>query len=334
MSFRNFNRNKFIRTLDDYRIYIVFIVIFIIMSSIAPKFLNLFNMTTLLKGMSMNAMLASGFTIVLICGHLDLSVGSVLKLSIVLVIGLQPQIGWVSSILLSLLAGAAVGLLNGLLVAKLKIHSFIVTLGTMIIVQGIVLLYSGGGSLSINDFTLGDWIESSKLLIFTPRVLITVIIIVFLELFLTKTKYGKRLYMVGGNKETAWLGGLKTDSYIIIAFLMSGLLSAIGGILVAISLSAFVPSIGDKSLIVVIAAVIIGGTKMSGGKGSVFKSMIAILALTALFNGLSGLGTPHEARLFASGLVLAVVILYEAFANYKNERVKGQRSELLKELKK
>jgi len=330
--FKRFNRDKVINFLDKNRIYFIFLIVFITMSSIAPNFLNLFNMSTLLKGMCMNAMLACGFTIVVITGHFDLSIAAVLKLGIVLVIGLQPELGWELSILIAIISGSILGFINGILVTKLKIHSFIATLGTMIIIEGLVMIYSRGGSLSISDFTFSDWMESTVFFIFSPRVLITICIIVMVELFLTRTKYGKRLYMVGGNRETAWLAGIGTDNYVIMAFVGSGILASISGVLTAISLSAFVPSMGNDALIMVMAAVIIGGTKLSGGKGSVFKSMIAVLALTTLFNGLSGIGTPIEARLLVNGLVLAIVVLYESYVSYKNERIKGQRPNLLKEL--
>ena len=123
MKNNNLSGNRIINILDKYRIYLILVLIFIVMSLAYPRFLTLFNMGTILKGASMNALLACGLTVVIICGHIDLSIGSILTFSGGLIIGLQSQLGWTGSILITLVAGIAIGLLNGFLVVKLKINS-------------------------------------------------------------------------------------------------------------------------------------------------------------------------------------------------------------------
>ena len=330
------NSKNLLRFIDKNRIYIIFAALFIFMTAFAPNFFNTFNLTNILRGMSLNAMVAIGFTIVMICGQLDLSVGATLNLGAILIIGLQPTLGWGASLVVAVLAGGVVGIVNGLLVSKAKIHSFIVTLGTMTIVQGIIFMYSKGSSLNVTDFALPDWIEKPVIPLFPPRVIITVVVVILFEIFLSRTRYGKGFFMVGGNKETAWLAGFNTDMYIINAFMISGLTAAFGGALFAISLSSAVPNMGEKGvspLMIVVAATIIGGTSMAGGKGGIVKSLVAVTALVTLFNGLNCFGTGYEVQIFASGLVLASVVLYEAYALYREDRVKGQRPELMKELK-
>lgn len=320
---------------DEYRIYLIFAVVFILATAFAPKFLNVFNLTNILRGMSLNAMVAIGFTIVMICGQLDLSIAATLNLGAILVIGLQPKLGWILSLIIAVAAGGVVGLANGLLVSKAKIHSFIVTLGTMTTVQGVIYLYSHGSSLNVMDFALPDWIDKAVIPFLPPRVIVTIIAVIVFEIFMTRTRYGKGFYMVGGNKQTAWLAGLNTDMYLTNAFLISGLMAAFGGALFAISLSSAVPNMGEKGvspLMIVLAGTIIGGTSMAGGKGSVFRSMVAVIALVTLFNGLNCFGAGYEVQIFASGIVLAAVVLYEAYALYKQDKIKGQRPELLKEL--
>lgn len=332
---KNKGKINILRMLDNNRIYFIFILVFLFNILFAPNFFNEFNIKNILLAMSLNAMVAIGFTIVMICGHMDLSVASTINLGAILVIGLQPDFGWILSIIIAVLAGGVVGIINGLLVTKAKIHSFIVTLGTMTILQGMIYMYSNGNSLNVTDFTLADWIDTPIIPLLSPRVIITLIAVIIFEIWLVKTKYGKGFFMVGGNKETAWLAGFNTDRYITNAFTISGLLSALGGVLFAISISSAVPNMGEKGvspLMIVLAATIIGGTSMAGGKGSILKSAVAVITLSTLFNGLNCLGTGYEVQIFASGFILAVIVIYEAYALYRQDKIKGQRLYLLKEL--
>lgn len=319
--------------LDTNRIYLLLIFVFVFMSLAAPNFFTVFNFTNILRGSSLGAMAAIGFTIVMISGQLDLSVATVINLAAVFAIGMQPAYGWPVAIAAGILSGVIVGLINGLLVAKAKINSFIVTLGMMTILQGFTYMYCKGGSLNISDFSLGEWLEKAVIPFLPPRVIITILMIAIFGVMLMRTRYGKGFFVVGGNKNTAWLAGLNTDNYIIGSFVMSGFTAAVSGVLFAISISSAVPNMGEKGvspLITVIAATIIGGTSMAGGKGSITKSAVAVLLLTMLSNGLNCFGAGYEVQIFASGAVLSIVVLYEAYALYKQDKIKGLRPGLLK----
>ncbi len=332
---------KHIKFLDNNRIYILFVLVLAFMCLFAPKFLSLRNFTTILRSASMNALAAIGFSIVLICGQLDLSLGSIISLGAVFAVGfrlqfsaLDPTLAWSLGFLIALAAGAFAGLLNGLLVAKAKITSFIVTLGTMITVQGIIYMYTDI-SLSATeevDFVLSDFLRDPlwrSLGLITPRVLISIVCIALFEIMLTRTKVGRNIYLVGGNAEAAWLAGINPQQYIIFAYILAGFLSALAGSLGAMEMSAAPTDFGAKSLMVVISAVIIGGTSMAGGKGSVLKSAAAVLMLETLFNGLNRFKVGTEVKIFVSGVIFASVILYEAYALYRHEQTKGQRVELM-----
>lgn len=319
--------------LDSNRIYLLLIFVFLFMSLAAPNFFTVFNFTNILRGSVLGAIAAIGFTVVMISGQLDLSIATVINLAAVFVIGFQPQVGWPLAILIGVLSGVVVGLINGLLVAKAKINSFIVTLGTMTILQGLTYMYTRGGSLNISDFSFGEWLEKPVIPLLPPRVIIAIILIAIFEIMLIRTRYGKGFFVVGGNRNTAWLAGLKTDNYLISGFIMSGLTAAISGVLFAISISSAVPNMGEKGvspLMIVIAATIIGGTSMAGGKGSISKSAVAVLLLTMLSNGLNCFGAGYEVQILASGAVLSIVVLYEAYALYKQDKIKGLRPGLLK----
>ena len=205
---RSSERSSLLALGDKYRIYILFVVVFGVMSLAAPKFFNVFNFTTILNAVTMNATVAIGFTVVMICGQLDLSIGTVITFAGVLVMGLQPTLGFAGSIAVAVVGGAFVGLFNGLLVTKAKINSFIVTLGTMTILQGSIYQFSGGNSISVTTdevFTISDFLGKNLLPLITPRVLITLVLVVVVEFVLRRTRAGRNFYMVGGNRTTAWL---------------------------------------------------------------------------------------------------------------------------------
>jgi len=327
------SRRSLNRSLNEHRALILLLALFGFLSLFAPNFLSVHNVTTILRGASLNAVVAIGFTVVFILGQLDLSIGAVVMLCGMLSIGLQPHLGWAGSLSLSILAGGAVGLVNGLLVVKARINSFIVTLGTMISVTGIMHLYSGGGSKAIDEFALADWLLTPIVPLVPPIFAITVVLVVAASFVLKATTYGRGFFMVGGNPETAWLAGLDRDRYLVAGFVFSGLMAGTGGVLFAASLSSMTSAavLGTRTLMTVLASVIIGGTLMSGGKGSVAKSFFAVLLLTTLFNGIGCFGLGFEVQIFVNGLILALVVVYEAWANYRYDLLKGRRPELMAE---
>lgn len=321
------------RFLDDNRALLMLVVLFTLLSVFAPNFFSVHNITSILKGASLHAIVAIGFTVIFILGQLDLSIGAVVMLSGMLAIGLQPQLGWFGSIAVAVGAGASVGIINGLLVVKARINSFIVTLGTMTVVMGLMHLYSKGGSRAINDFGFADWLETPLIPFLPPIVIITLVIVIGFGVFLNRTPLGRAFFIVGGNAETAWLAGLKRDRYLIAGFIICSVTAAIGGVLFAASLSSMTSAaiLGNRTLMTVLSAVIIGGAIMSGGKGSVLKSYFAVVMLTTLFNGIGCFGLGFEVQIFINGIILALVVLYEAFVIYRHDLLKGQRPDLIKE---
>jgi len=332
---RNIGRNRLLALGDKYRIYLLFVVVFAFMSLLAPRFFALQNMTSILNAIAMNATVAIGFTVVMICGQLDLSIGTVITFAGVLTMGLEPLLGFPGAIAVAILGGAFVGLLNGLLVAKAKINSFIVTLGTMTILQGSIYQFSGGNSIGITTpqaFAISDFLGKSLIPLVTPRVLLVILLVAAMEFFLRRTRAGRNFYIVGGNRNTAWLAGIHTDKYLILAFVISGVTAAIGGVVSVLVSTAATLKLGENSLMYVISATIIGGTAMSGGKGGVLRSVVAIFTLEMLYTGIILFGLGNEVKIFFAGLLLAYVVLYEAYASYKHEKSLGQRPDLLKEI--
>ncbi len=328
---------KISRVIDNNRIYIMFAIVFIVMSIIAPNFLNFFNIANILKGATMAAVVAAGFSVILITGYLDLSIGSVINLGAVVTISVNNVAGLVPGILAAAGAGLIIGVINGLFVTKGKIHAFIVTIGMATTIKGFLYIVTGSASININNFDIVAFMETRMFYLFTPSVLITIVLILIAAFVMTKTRPGRVFFLIGGNRDTAWFAGYNTDRYSIFAFMISAGMAAIGGILFALSAGTAVPNMGEKGLnpmIFVITSVIIGGTSMDGGKGSVIKSAIAVLTLTTLYNGFSCLGSGYEVQIASSGLILAAIISYEAYNSYKEDLVRGQRKKLLAEIEK
>ncbi len=328
-------KNSILTIVDKNRIYILFGIVFIIMALFAPRFFNVFNLTTIMRTMSMNAVVAIGFTVILIVGQLDLSIGTIVTFTGILGLGLKEYLGYGGSVPAAIIAGGLIGLINGLLVSKAKISSFIVTLGMMTVLQGAIYTFTGGNSVSLSTddaFAVSDWLAKMIFPLATPRVIITLLLVAGASIFMRKTRTGRNFYMVGGNSQTAWLAGIDTDKYTIAAFVISGVMAGIGGVLFAMESAAATLNMGTSSLMYVLSATIIGGTSMSGGKGGVFKTFVAILMLDVLYNGIILFGLGNEVKIFIAGIILAFVVLYEAYVAYKHEKVIGQRPELMKEL--
>jgi len=250
----------------------------------------------------------------------------------------KSRLPWGVAIAVGMLSGMGFGFVNGVLIAKAKINSFIVTLGTMTVAQGSVFLYCKAGSIGVGkDYSFSDWMTGEIIPLLPPITVITLIAVIVFAFVLNRTKFGRNIYMVGGNPETAWLAGINRDLVYIMVFTLSGALAALSGILFSIAQGTAVPNMGDKGispLMLTIAATIVGGVSMSGGKGGVVKSYFAVLTLVTLFNMLSCFGTGYEAQIFAAGFVLAVIVLYESVAVYFSDKIKGIRPKLLEEAEK
>jgi ribose/xylose/arabinose/galactoside ABC-type transport system permease subunit len=341
--------------LNHNRIFIILAIVMVVMSIGAPGFLKTGNITPMLKTSLLAAIVGIGFTYVMIGGNFDLSVGAVINVGAIMVMGEFNRFyaffggeaaggsavfwAWVVAFIIALGAGALVGLANGLLVAKAKVHSFIVTIGMLTTMGGFVYTYSKGNTISANSYALVDIIEKSFVRIpylnfFTMRSVITIAVIVFFELLLVKTRWGRSLFMVGSNKEAAWQAGINMEKKIIWTFVISGFTAALGGILFATSMNAAVPNYGERGinpLMMILASTIIGGTVMTGGDGSVFKTAVAVVTIQAIFNGLISMGLGFDTQVLAAGVLLGAAVLYEAYMLYKQSLRKGERPALLDE---
>lgn len=349
------DKTNIISKLDDNRIYVFLILVFFIMSTGKSQFLGTGNIVPMLKASLLPILVGIGFTYVMIAGNFDLSVGAIINVGAGIVMGEFNRLfaifggeaagtgaviySWIIAIALALAAGVCIGLINGLLVAKGKVHSFIVTIGMLTTLSGFVYTYSNGNTISADNTMLVNILEKPfinlpYLQMFTIRFVIVIAVLVFFEILLLKTKWGRDLLMLGSNNEAAWHAGINIDKKIIWSFVISGFTAALAGVLFAVSMNAAVPNYGERGinpLMLVLAATIIGGTVMTGGHGSVVKTAFAVITIQAIFNGLIMKGLGFDAQVLAAGVLLALVVVYESYSIYKQGLKKGERVALLKE---
>jgi ribose/xylose/arabinose/galactoside ABC-type transport system permease subunit len=298
-----------------------------------------FNIKAIFDSTVLYAMLGLGFTICMIAGHMDLSVGAMANMGAVLTMGLHSLSGhgWLFSISAALIAGLLVGLINGLLVSKAKIHSFITTLGMQFVLRGAMYIYCKGAEIGDKgDFAFADFLNMRLgFLPLSPKVIFVLLFIIVVAYLMKNTRWGRNIYLLGGNEEAAWLAGIKKDNMTISVFTMSGVACALGGAVFAICQSSALPNLGEKGvspLLVALAATIIGGTATTGGKGSVWNTYASVFGLMVMSNVLTSLSGKYEMQILSNGLVLAACVFYETITNYFRSRRIGIRSQLIEEL--
>ncbi len=301
--------NPILEFLKEQPVWIVVVGCLIFFSFLSPHFLTVQNLTNILLQSSIIGFMAIGMTYIMINGNIDLSVGATMALAAVLVIGLQP-FGLVFAIVISLLAGMAVGALNGWFVTKVGINAFVVTLGAMIGVRGLVFVYTGEQSLVGENFTFADL--GASYIGPLPLIVVIFLVTVFLgEWVLRNTPHGRNAFAVGGNYEAAVNAGIKVKKHILINFIVIGFAAALAGIVLASRMNAATPTLGMEYELWVITAVVLGGTKLTGGYGSVLRTFGGILIIGILRNGMNLLNVQAYYVLLIMGLILITVVFID-----------------------
>ena len=303
---------------------ILALVAMILFLYVYPKTHNTFlttnNIFNVLRQSATNLMLACGMTMVIILGGIDLSVGSIIAMSGVLgaaaVVwhGLPEIVG----ILIAILSGVIFGLLNGLVIAKTKIPPFIVTLASMNIAKGIAYVYSEGKPIRCMTDAWKFLGAGNVAGIPTPVITMCVVFIIAV-LFLNRTKIGRHIYAVGGNETAAKFSGINTAKVKFVVFSFSGLMAGLAGITIASRLYSGTCTSGDGAEMDAIAAVVVGGTSMSGGSGKLGGTLIGVLIIGILNNGLNLMGVNSDWQYIIKG----AVILLAVYTDFLRNRKKG-----------
>ncbi len=300
-----------------YGIVFALIILIVALTIASDKFFVPTNLITILTQTSINALLAIGMTFVILTGGIDLSVGSILAASGVVFAlfakvdenGVQ-MFPTIVPILMSCLTGLAFGTFNGVIVAKAKVAPFIVTLGTLTIARGAALLLSDGRPVSDMSPTFKAFGSGTAAGI--PYLVIVMIVVAIVAMFvLTKTKFGRYVYAVGGNEEAARASGIPAANIKMFVYMIAGLICGLAGFLQSSRIVVGQPNIGEGYELQAISAVVIGGTALSGGIGKMWGTIVGAFIIGVLNNGLDLLGVSSYWQKVVSGAIIIAAVLLD-----------------------
>jgi ribose transport system permease protein len=307
---QHIDKKALIGLLSRQGILIAFVVFLIGFALFSDRFLTSSNMLSVLRAVSIIGVMAIGVTIVVIGGNLDLSVGSMLSFATVLVVDLHDKIGPGPAILTMMIATLALGAVNGLLVGFVGLNSLIVTLGMLSAIQGLILIYSGGQNVDISDQT-GTWFaffgRGTVFGVSTPIVIFLVLAVIF-HIVLTYTAYGRRVFTVGGNPTAAVFSGVRRKVIVFSTYLISAFTVSIAAIILGSRVMGSQNNVGQGYELQVLAAVILGGTSLLGGSGSIPRTVIGVLMLGFIQNGLLLMGYAYYAQWLVTWIVIILAV--------------------------
>ncbi|MEV0348608.1 ABC transporter permease [Nonomuraea sp. NPDC050680] len=321
-------RLKTLNSIFELRAFIALGVLIIVFALLSDSFLTVDNLITMIKHVAINAVLALGMLLVILKGGIDLSVGSIVGLSGVIagellqgvhlslfgVIAYPPV--W-AVIILCIAAGTVMGSINGLLITRLNVAPFIATLGMLYVARGAALLISGGttypklgGDPSTHN-TGFDWIGGGRPLGLPVAIWIMIILAAVVAVLLRSTPFGRWLYATGGNERATELTGVPVQRVKVIVYMISGACAAMSGLIIASELTSAAPQAGDSFELNAIAAVVIGGAALSGGRGNVRGTLVGALVIGFLADGLVIVGVSTFWQIFIKGTVIIVAVILD-----------------------
>ncbi|MCR5762996.1 MAG: ABC transporter permease [Treponema sp.] len=323
--------------LDKGKTIIALILLVIVFSILSPNFLSGSNLIIMSKHVAQTAILSVGMTFVVLTGGIDLSVGAICGLSGMIAGGLIYE-GLVFNflgitvyfsvpviILISILMGMIVGLVNGILVTKFKVPAFIATLGTMFICRGSAMLRSNGKTFPnlIGKEELGNTgfpILGAGTILGIPISIWIMILLVGIAVYAsTKTPFGRYVYAVGGNENAARLSGIKVNKVVTIVYIISGACAAIVGLIISSELVASHPATGESFEMNAIAAAVLGGTSLAGGKGSILGALVGAFVIGVLNDGMVMVGVSSFWQTVIKGVVIIIAVILEQMQGKKSK---------------
>lgn len=297
--------------------FVVLIALLIFFSIFAPNFAAWNNMVNIMQATAVNGVLGVACTFVIISAGIDLSVGTMMSLTAVMAGLILTNLGMplIFGILGAMATGAAVGGTSGTIIAKLKIPPFIATLGMMQITRGLALVFSGAHPIYFNDTPSYKYLSpESSISYLIPGleipngVLIMFGLAIIASIVLNRTILGRYVFALGSNEEAARLSGMNVDLWKIITYAMSGAICGIAGLLISSRLNSAQPALGLGYELDAIAAVVIGGTSLSGGRGTVLGTIIGAFIMSVLTNGLRVMGVQEEWKIVITGVIIIIAV--------------------------
>lgn len=297
---------------DRVGILMVLLALVILMSAIAPNFNRIDNLLNIARAISINAILAAGMTLVILTGGIDLSVGSIVAVSgVVAVIAAIGGLPAPAAIVLGMGVGAVCGLVNGGLTAYLSLAPFIVTLGTMTFLRGLAYTITEGQPIVSSALNFKD-IGNGYLWGIPMPVLVMVVVYAIVWFILERTRYGRHVYAVGGNAEAAELAGVRVKRVITSVYVLAGICAGLAGVIFAARVISAQPTAGTGYELDAIAAVVLGGTSLAGGRGRIIGTLIGSVILGVLGTGLILLNVPFFTQLLIKGIVIILAVAIDS----------------------
>ncbi|HJB64558.1 MAG TPA: ABC transporter permease [Candidatus Microbacterium pullistercoris] len=304
----------------QYRVIIILVATFVLAASLVPGFFEFRTLSLSIDRVATLGIVAVGLTVVLIAGQLDLSVGSTLALSGIAAIGLQPTLGTTGAAIAALLIGIACGAVNGFLVVVLKVNSLVATLASMLMFRAICHTITDSRPLSGEDPLVGLVVTRPVGGTFSPRALIFFVAVLLLALWLRRTVAGRNLFAVGSSSASATASGIRSNAYLFGAFVFSGAMAGAAGIMQSLAVNTGSPVFGETTALTGIAAVVIGGTRLEGGRGSALGTLGGLLVLAFLTTSMEYQSIPAYIQDIVTGIILLLLILLDRFVSGKARR--------------
>jgi len=275
---------------------------------LAPNFVTLGNLYNILREASVLLIVSVGVTYVILMGSIDLSVGQVVTLSgLATALALQTN-PLPLAVAVGVMCGILVGAINGALFAYGKVPSFLVTLGMSLVLTGIALWLVGGRPVQINNDEF-RWLSTGTPVLAIPNVAVWALIVYGIGIVVAaRTRFGRFMYALGGGEAVAKLSGVPVRRFKLYAMIVSGALAGLAGVLLSARIGAATPSMGDSLVLPSIASVVMGGTALTGGAGGVHRTLLGVLVITVLRNGLDIMAVGPYVQLIAQGVVVILAV--------------------------
>lgn len=309
----------------DNLVWMILAAVLLVFSLFVPNYFQIGIFANIVEQSSFVGVMAIGLALVIIAGHMDLSVESVAALSAMTIgilfcsagigLGIKLQPAWLMvpvSLLVALAVGALIGLLNGLLVVKVKMNAFIVTLASFIWVRGLVVAVSGGRSAQDLAPSI-RWLGIQRILAIPLLAWIAIFCFVGFSLLMAKTRFGRHLVLIGGHEAAAFRAGIKVERILVTAFVLAGAVAALSGWLLAIRTSGATANLGTGMLFNAFAAVVIGGVSLKGGVGALPGVYAGVLLLSSINTAINLMGLPANYTQVIHGLLVLAAVLLDTF---------------------
>lgn len=300
------------------------ILLVIFFAIVSDGFFTPYNLMLILRNCCTLLLTSMGLTLVILMGKNDISVGSIVSMTAVTIaVLLEKGLPTFLVVIIALAMGALIGTINGILVAKLNFDYWVVAFASMSIFAGLALVTTDGVTVSIHNDIL-DWIGNGKILGVYVIIWLTIILTIIMILVQNKTRFGYNVYSIGGSENVAKVSGVQVVKTRILVYMLSGFFASVAGLAIACMTNSGSPSVGTDYSFNAMAAVVIGGTSFSGGKGGILGTVFGTLLLRILTSGLSLMGIPSTWQRAITGLVIVAVIVVDVL-NVNRKNIKGLR---------